>query len=51
MNNTITKTQEVFRIELVVDAGWLVAIQDLTNVDYLEKGEVLSWAKIEKIKG
>ena len=50
MNNTITKTPEIYRIELVVDAGWLVAIQDLTNVDYLEKGEILSWTKLERIK-
>ena len=40
---------KTYKIELEVDAEWLAAIQNVTNVDYLEEGEVLVWTKVEEL--
>ena len=40
---------KTYKIELEVDAEWLEVIQNVTNVDYLEEGEVLVWNKVEEL--
>ncbi len=40
---------DIYKIELKLDAEWLQVIQNVTNVDYLEEGEVLEWLSVEKL--
>jgi len=38
-----------YKISLKVDAEWLEAIRKMTDVDYLEEGEVLEWLEVTEV--
>lgn len=40
---------KTYKIELEVDAEWLTVIQNVTDVSYVEEGEVLRWISVEEL--